>query len=172
MGRRALAFGLPKLGLAERKGLDGLSGRQPTQIGHEHFHDETPARAQVGRRIGEARNLFVLAGEVHDRVVRNVNEAEGAIDSGDGEVAEGQRDAVPSGLFPQARGHGRRELDPVDLDVALPKGERDAAGAHPELEDRAHSAHSASLSTAGPRTSLSKSPRAVTSYSEAISSLK
>jgi hypothetical protein len=52
----------------------------------------------VGGGVGEAGDLLVLAGEVHDRVEHEVGEPEGAVDTGGGEVADRHLNVVATRL--------------------------------------------------------------------------
>jgi hypothetical protein len=69
--------------------------------GDDHLHHEAAARRQLGGRVGEDRELGVLAGDVHDRVRHQVDQRErrpGHL--GRGHVADGHRDRAGAGLGP------------------------------------------------------------------------
>ena len=97
------------------------------------LHDEVPTRFEVSGGVGEAGDLIVLRGQVHDRVEQQVDEPKGSLDPFGGEVADGATRSEP-GL---AR---RRSTIAVDRSIpvtATPRslsGERDPSGADAELE--------------------------------------
>src|SRR6266540_1800928 len=83
-------------GHAER--VDGLAGWETLKLRDVHLDDEATAGLQVRRHVAEARDLFVLRGQVRDRVAHQVRELEPRAHRGGGEVADRHADAVGAGL--------------------------------------------------------------------------
>ena len=75
-----------------------------------------------------------LRGQVHDRVVDEVDEPEGAVGPGGRHVADGDRDRVPAFLPPKVFEHRPGQLDPVHLDAAPAERQADPPGPDRELE--------------------------------------
>src|SRR5436190_20846967 len=117
-----------------RERVDGLTGRDASELRDVDLDRETAAWFQMGGDVAEARNLFVLRGQVRDRVANEVGERERPGHSGGREVADGHVDFVRARLPLQLRNHGRRQLDPVNANTPPAERQRYAPGTHAELE--------------------------------------
>src|SRR3954454_13865719 len=104
------------------------SGGAPTSI------TKWATGREVRGDVLEARHLRVLGGQVVDRVEDEVGERERAPGARRREVTDHDRKVGASRLRAQARDHGAREIDAVDLHTALRERQRDPPGADPELE--------------------------------------
>ena len=62
-----------------------------------YLDDETAANLQMMSGVTEVRNLFVLGSQIHDRVAYEIDEIEGPVDPGGGEVSD-RRPHSPPGL--------------------------------------------------------------------------
>src|SRR5205823_11750141 len=67
---------------------DSLAGPKALKRGNLDLDHEAPARLQMRGNVLEALNLFVLGGEVLDRVVHEVGERERPAHPGGREVAD------------------------------------------------------------------------------------
>ena len=101
------------------KGLNGLTGWQPLEVGHHDLDDETPAGLQVCGDILETGDLLVLGRQVHDRVEDQIGHRETLLDGGCSKVADGDADVGCAGFRSQLRDHRLRQIDAMDADTAL-----------------------------------------------------
>src|SRR5438309_6260773 len=117
-----------------REGTHRLPRRKSPEIRYADLDDETTTGLEMRGDVLETRDLLVLRVQVGDRVVDEIGEAERAVGSGRGEVADGHRDVIRARLRPELRDHGRRQVDAVHAYAALAERQRDSSGADPELE--------------------------------------
>ena len=92
---------------------------------------------QVRGDVAEALDLFLLGGQVRDRVAQEVGERERSAHLGSREIADRHADLGRTRLRLELRDHGGRELDPVDANPAPAQRQRDPTGPDTKLERRA-----------------------------------
>ena len=98
-----------------RERLDGFAGRKTLELGNPDLDHEAPTRFQMCGDVAETRNLFILCGQIHDRVAYEVGEGERPVDCRGREVADRHRRCRPhpaslAAARPwraKARSHGR-----------------------------------------------------------------
>lgn len=97
------------VGGGRREDVGVLTGRDATQLGDVVLDDERAARLEVPGGIAEARNLFVLARQVRDRVAQEIHDAERPLHGGRRKVAKGDADALRTRLRLKLGGSSRRK---------------------------------------------------------------
>jgi hypothetical protein len=98
------------------------------------FEGENAVGGQVAGGVLEAADLVVLAEQVPDGVVDEVDEPVGASGGGAGHVADGDLHGVASWLLAQPVDHSLGLLDAVHADAGFPERQGDPPGAHGELQ--------------------------------------
>src|ERR1017187_2841810 len=91
--------------------------------------NERAARLQMYSDIGKAGNLFLLTGQVGDRVAHEVDEPEGLVDGDTGEIAGRDADGVRAQFGPQLFDHCWRELDAMYICSSFAEWQSDTARA-------------------------------------------
>jgi hypothetical protein len=118
----------------DRERAKAFARRQSAQVRHPDLDDEAPTRFEVSGGVGEAGDLIVLRGQVHDRVEQQIDEPKGARYPFGGEVADRRAHAVGAGLGAQPIDHRRRQVDALHGNTAFAQRQRDPSGADAELE--------------------------------------
>jgi len=114
---------------------DGVVARdEAAQVRYTDLDHEASTRLQVGGSVGEARDLPVLAFEVPDRVVEEVDELEGTLHSRRCHISHRDGDGVSARLGPELRHHVGGELDAADRHASGGEWHGDSPGADGHLE--------------------------------------
>ena len=82
----------PNMGRRRREYVEGLARRETLKLGDVVLDDETAAGLQVCGDGPEALDLFILGGQVRDRVAQEVGECERSVHLGGREIANGHLD--------------------------------------------------------------------------------
>jgi hypothetical protein len=112
-----------------------LTRRNPTKLGDDDLHDEVAAGPEVIGCVRDHRELLVLRRHVHDAVRDHVDQRELTRKPGGRHVADREGDRVGTRLRAELLGHGRRQLDPLDVDPSPTERQRDPPGSRTELDD-------------------------------------
>ena len=120
-----------------RYGGDLQSAGEVGALGDESFEHEDSVSGEMRGHVLETAHLFVLGWEREEGVVGHEDQGELALDRHIGEVAHRDGDRLSSGLGAQAGDHGRREIDPVQVDPPGRQGEREQPRADAQLQDPA-----------------------------------
>src|ERR1019366_9564721 len=99
--------------------------------------NERAARLQMCSDIGKAGNLFLLTGQVGDRVAHEVDEPEGLVDGETGEIAGGDDDGVRDRFGTQPFDHCWRDLDTIYICSSFAEWQSDTARADAHFYDGA-----------------------------------
>src|SRR6266568_1386255 len=84
--------------------------------------------------ISKAVNLFILRGQVRDRVAHKIGQGEGPIHTNFREVADSHADIARTQLRPKLRDHGGRQFNPVHANTTSTQRQRDPTGTDTQFQ--------------------------------------
>lgn len=114
-----------------------LATRQTPKVRNANLDNEEAAWLQMDRRVGEARDLLLLRGEVSDGVENEVDKPERTLDTRASHVADRHTQVATPRLQAQLLDHRLRELDSANVHAAGRQRERNPSGADRKLESPA-----------------------------------
>ena len=170
--RRDVVLLVAEVSGRRREDVRRLARRETPELGDVVLDDEAAAGLQVRGGVAEGLDLFVLGGQVRDRVAQQVDERERSARPGGREVADGDVDVGAARLRAEFRHHGGRSSIPCTVTSRRCSGKAMRPVPMPNSRAGPAAASSARKSTAGSTTAASNSSGHRASYRAAIQASK